>query len=688
MQKIIIKSILPLLLITNLFFHSKTEARQVQNLNNDWQFVLVDRDIEYINLNKTSWEPVILPHTWNNQDIQSGDKVHYGTGWYKRELKIKTTGSNQQYFLRFEGVGQYAEAYVNGQFIGKHLGSYSAFVFNITGFLQDNNSNTLHVKVNNELTNSYPKDNYLFGIYGGIYRDVSLITTDAVHIGLTDNASNGVYVHQDLIEKQEAKLKIVCNLKNDGNSRSWITVRHSIYDEDKNNVSESIQKVLVLPGGIKPFSAHLELEDPILWNGRKNPYRYNLETQVIREEKVVDEVIQKIGLRSYSIDPDEGFILNGEPYRLYGVCRHQEWEDIGNALLPKHHRKDMELIYEMGTTSIRLAHYQQDQYIYDLADSMGILVWAEIPFVNGYNENADPNAMQQLAELIKQNFNHPSIFVWGLHNEVIKNKPHTTPAVHLTNQLHNLAKTLDPSRHTVSVSNIWWIYDHPIHEIADLQGYNQYTGWYGGRPEELEKWIRNYHTAKPDVRFSVSEYGAGGNIAHQTNDVETVPEPKGKFFPETYQTHYHEKTWAAIEKYPFIWSSYIWNMFDFSVPEWNRGGIKGRNHKGLITYDRKTKKDAFYWYKANWSEEPVLFLPGKRNNTSDQRIHKFKAYCNVGIPDLYVNNKYKGKMKRGVNNVQYVSQDMKLKKGKNEVLVKVFQNDQTLSDKFTFYVQE
>jgi beta-galactosidase len=333
-----------------------------------------------------------------------------------------------------------------------------------------------------------------------------------------------------------------------------------------------------------------------------------------------------------------------------------------------------------------LAHYQQADYIYSLADSMGILIWAEIPFVNGYNENADGNALQQLTELIKQNFNHPSIFVWGLHNEVIKNGI-VTEAVNLTNKLHNLAKELDPSRYTVAVSNIWWIYDHPIHQLADLQGFNQYTGWYGGKPEELNNWIQKYHSSKPDVRFSVSEYGAGGYIDQQTDDISTPPNPTGQFFPESYQIHYHEVTYSAIEKAPFIWSSYIWNMFDFSVPEWNRGGIKGRNHKGLVTYDRKIKKDAFYWYKANWSDEPVLYLTGRRNNPSETNVKSFTAYSNIGTPELFINGKSLGKMAEGINHVHFVSKEIVLENGENKIEIRVDYDNNQYQDDYELIIE-
>jgi beta-galactosidase len=450
-------------------------------------------------------------------------------------------------------------------------------------------------------------------------------------------------------------------------------------------VANELQNIELKPVGMQVFNAKLKIKNPRLWHGKNDPFLYTLKTEIFNNGELFDVIIQDVGIRYFEIDEEKGFILNGEPYKLYGVCRHQEWENIGNALLPEHHKTDMELINEIGATSIRLAHYQQDEYIYKLADSMGFLIWAEIPFVNGYKEGADDNALQQMTELIKQNFNHPSIFVWGVHNEVVKGAVVQEP-VELTKKLHNLAKNLDPERYTVAVSNIWWVHDHEIHELTDLQGFNQYTGWYGGNPSGLENWIKNYHKKKPDIRTSISEYGAGGNINHQSSDL-SPPSPKGKFFAEGYQTYYHEICWAAIEECPHIWASYVWNMFDFSVPEWDRGGIKGRNHKGLITYDRKMKKDAFFWYKANWADSPVLHIAGKRNDTINTSNYIVKAYCNFGAPELIINGKNLGKMQSGINSVQFVSKEIILTKRENKISVKARSGNKMVIEEFIIYVE-
>ncbi len=660
------------------------QERKTMSLNQNWQFAYIDKEINYVGID-TLWQPINLPHTWNNTDIQTGNKIKYGTGWYRKKLFVAPE-KDKKYFLRFEGVGQYAEVYINGKPAGRHLGGYSAFVINITGYLDAKGENSLAVKVNNELAASYPKDNFLFGIYGGIYRDVNLIETSEVHFSLEDYASAGVYIQQKEINSKKATINIAAQVKNETSQRQDILVKNILLQADGKIVKETDHPATLYPGNLLPLQTELSISNPVLWQGRENPYRYTLQTEIWADGKMTDRLSQKIGLRSFFIDPEKGFFLNGKSYRLHGVCRHQEWENDGNALSPEQHRQDMEMIYDIGANTIRLAHYQQADYIYELADSLGILIWAEIPFINGYKEGADENAKQQLTELIKQNFNHTSIFVWGLHNEVIKGNEILQP-VRLTRELNSIAKSLDPYRYTISVSNTWWNYDHPIQELADLQGFNQYTGWYGGKAYELENFVTAYHKAKPDVRFAISEYGADGNIHQHAGNDTVPPDPTGQFFPENYQTFYHETTWPIIEKYPFIWASYAWNMFDFATPEWDRGGVKARNQKGLVTYDRKIKKDAFYWYKANWSKEQVLHLTGYLNPTANAGNIVFKAYSNAGRPELFIDGKTRGILKEGNNHVLFLSNPVNLEKGTYNIEIKIALNDKTLSNGYTLEVK-
>ncbi len=665
---------------------SARESRSELNLNQGW-FFFNDRDnMEIAPEEDLKWEQIDLPHTWNNKDVQSGRKVNYGTSWYKRALPEADGLDGSRAFLKFNGVGQYAAIYVNGKFAGEHLGSYSAFSIDVTRFLKAS-GNELKVKVNNEIQLSYPRNNFLFGIFGGIYRDVSLIVTQPVHFSLDDVGSNGLYIQQRNVSAKHADITSTTVLSNSTDFPAHAVLQIRLLDKAGREVAQKSERLTVNPGGDQRFSTDLSVSQPRLWNGIPDPYLYTIEATLLVDGEPVDQIRDRIGFRSFEIDHEKGFILNGKPYRLYGVNRHQEWQDLGNALTRKEHKADMDMIAEMGATSIRLAHYQQDQYMYDLADEMGFLIWAEIPFVHGYHPGADGNALQQLEELIKQSYNHPSIFVWGLHNEVVEGRKHEMmPQVNLTKRLHLLAKQLDPDRLTVTVGNRITSYDIPIHNAADLQGFNNYQGWYGSKVEALDGWLKTTHSQKPHMKISISEYGAGGNPAQQSRDDITQPPALGQFFPEGYQTRYHEVAWTTIEKHPAIWGSYVWNMFDFAVPMWNRGGIAGRNHKGLVSYDRKARKDAFYWYKANWSKEPVLHLVGKRNVRAPVGTLTIKAYSNIGAPTLRLNGATVGEMGPGINSKQFLM-EVDLVQGDNRLEITADSNGTALSDTYTINAQ-
>lgn len=677
--KYIILTLIFLLTLTTAFIAQST-GRIVRQINNDWEFIKTDFEKDF-NSGKHLWEKVNLPHTWNNRDAQTGEGFYRGTAWYQKSLTLNENFADKRIFLRFEGVGHIADVYVNGKFIGNHKGSYAAFCFEITKAVTFDSDNKILVRVNNEAQpDIIPQNHFLFTIFGGIYRPVSLIITEKLNITPTDYASAGIFISQENVSKESAQISLKTKLENKYSGKKSVEIKTIIRDKFGSNVTEAIMDVDVNPIGILEVEQKLTVQNPHLWQGRKDPYLYKVVTQLILEGNIIDEVVQPLGIRYFRIDTEKGFFLNGEPYRLYGVTRHQEWQDYGNALSNEQHKTDMDLIYEIGATSIRLAHYQQSDYIYSLADSMGFVIWAEIPFVNSWSGEESENVKQQLIELIRQNYNHPSIFIWGLHNE-IHNKPDNDYPTQLTKTLNNIAKSEDPDRYTVSVSNIWWILKDPIHYNADLQGFNQYSGWYGDKPTDIEKWIVNTKKNYPDIPFCVSEYGAGANLDHQSNDL-TPPDPKSPFFPEGYQTYYHEVKWSIFEKYNFIWSTYLWNMFDFTCPLWERGGTKGRNHKGIMTYDRKIKKDAFYWYKANWSDEPVLYITARRFNKRDTEKSNFTVYCNFGEPILEVNGKVIEGRKIGRTSVHFVWENVELKNGENNIKAFAVKDGKTLVDAY------
>ncbi len=621
-------------------YYQLLQARVVQNLNSSWEFIKSDINVKDAAkdepISNTKWKKVTIPHTWNNLDVQSGGNYYTGTGCYRRELFVDNNMKGKRFFLRFEGVGQVAEVYVNGIPVGTHKGAYSAFCLEITPILKFGQNNLILVKANNQpRPDIIPVTHTLFMVYGGIYRPVSLIITNKINITPLDYASPGIYIRQKNVSHKSADVFVTSKLEDGYKRKADVLVKTTIFDKDNNVVATTQKKVSLTPSAVTPIQQHLKVVNPTLWNARKNPYLYHVKVEVVYNQQVVDEVTQPLGLRYFSMDPNKGFILNGKPYRLYGVCRHQEWQNCGSALTNQQHKIDFDMIYDLGATSVRLAHYQQAEYVYSYCDKLGLVVWAEVPFVATSTGQERDNAKQQLRELIRQNYNHPSIFIWGMGNEVPARNQASYP-VRLTRELQNLAKSEDPDRWTVTVTG-YGTMNRPMEFHADLQGNNRYYGWYYGKPGDLGKWIESTKKLRPDNFFFLSEYGAGGNVAHQQENPTKPNAISGQFFPEQYQSYIHEIQWPAIASHPFLCGSYIWNMFDFTVPKWNKGGIKARNHKGLVTYDRTTKKDAFYYYKANWSPKPVLHIRDKRL-VNRLNVHTtIKVYSNCDNVQLQLN---------------------------------------------------
>jgi beta-galactosidase len=387
-------------------------------------------------------------------------------------------------------------------------------------------------------------------------------------------------------------------------------------------------------------------------------------------------VTQPLGLRRFELKAADGMYLNGKKIPMYGVCRHQEWWGLGSALTDAEHAADLATIKELGATTIRLAHYQQAEYMYAKSDSIGFLIWAEIPFVNRVSTWEGENAKQQLTELIRQNYNHPSIYIWGLHNEVYEPYNYT---VSLTRELNDLAKSEDPYRYTVSVSGYSNV-DRDCNLNADVQGINHYFGWYGGKIGDIEQWVSGLEKDFPDYKVIFSEYGAEANIHQQEEVVGEVGRFFSQFYPETFATKFHEIQWGVIARHPYLISSYVWNTFDYAAPATAQGGVRARNMKGLVTFDRKTKKDPFYWYKANWSKEPVLYLTQRRAAARENKVTPVTVYCNVGTPRLFVNGKEIETCRVGQTAVHYIFENVRLLNGENRVEAKVEYKGGVLED--------
>lgn len=660
-----------------LYGMSMFAQRQDILLNNDWNFRFSHQ------VQKGTEVRVDLPHTWNAQDALSG-KIDYkrGIGNYEKNLFIRPEWKGKRLFIRFEGVNNIADVFINRRHIGEHRGGYGAFIFEITGKVEYGKENSILVRVNNgEQLDIMPLVGD-FNFYGGIYRDVHLLITDETCISPLDYASPGVRLIQDSVSHRYAKVRAIVDLSNGSSGNQEVELNVRLLDGQR-VVKEGTKNVNLSGNEVMQQELTFEIDQPHLWNGRQDPFLYQAEVTLFRNGQMVDRVTQPLGLRFYRIDSDKGFFLNGKHLPLKGVCRHQDRSEVGNALRPQHHEEDAALMLEMGVNAVRLAHYPQATYFYDLMDKNGIIVWAEIPFVGpgGYNDKGfvdlpafRANGKEQLKELIRQHYNHPSICVWGLFNELTELGDNP---VEYIKELNVLAHQEDTTRPTTSASNQMG----DLNFITDAIAWNRYDGWYGGTPADLGKWLDRMHKDHPEICIAISEYGAGASIYHQQDSlVKTVP--TSWWHPENWQTYYHIENWKTISSRPYVWGSFVWNMFDFGAAHRTEGDRPGINDKGLVTFDRKVRKDAFYFYKANWNrEKPMLYLTGKRNTVRIQRLQTITAFTNLSGAELFVNGKSYGK---AIPDSYAILEwkNVELEPGENEIKVVSTNKKLPLSDSF------
>lgn len=647
-------------------YSSLLQARETISFNQGWLFKkgpFANDPAKVAAQWNSQWEAVEIPHTWNAKDMQVKVNSFYeGVGYYKKSYYADSSLKGKRVFLRFEGVGTCTEVYVNGKLTGTHKGAYSAFAVEIGTALKYGEENEILVKTDNTARpDVIPVNHSLFGVYGGMYRPVWLIVTEQSNITVMDCASPGVYITQKDVSRQSADITVKVKLDNGSLKPESLVLQNTLYTQEGKKVSSDEQSIELTPQGTQSYSATFKLKKPRLWQGRKDPYLYKVVSRLLADGKVIDEVIQPLGVRKYEIIAGKGFYLNGEKYPMYGVTRHQDWWGVGSALHNEQHDFDLATIMDVGATTVRFAHYQQSDYLYSRCDSLGLIIWAEIPFVNRVTGYEAENAQTQLRELIRQSFNHPSIYVWGLHNEVYQ--PHEYTAA-LTQSLHDLAKTEDPDRYTVSV-NGYGHAEHPVNQNADIQGMNRYFGWYEKKIQDIKPWIENMEKEYPWQKLMLTEYGADANIEHQTEYLGDALNWGKPFYPETFQTKTHEYQWSVIAEHPSIIASYLWNTFDFAVPMWGRGGVPARNLKGLVTFDRKIKKDSYFWYKANWSKEPVLYLTQRRNTEREKKVTSVTVYSNIGTPRVYLNGQELSGIRKGYTDVHYVFDEVTLSEGKN-----------------------
>jgi len=776
------------------------------------------------------WKDITVPHTWNAEDVLTkGSDCYRGIGWYRAEFALPHTDDKKRYFIRFEGVCLVADVFLNGKFIGRHKGGYSAFCFDITPYISFEESNIVAVRVDNTVQPGVaPSGTHLYPLFGGIYRPVTIFATHELCVCPLDYASSGVYIQQKKVSLKEAEIEIKTLLnynsipflrtespellppkgkqgkglygeyfanpdlkgepehvrideeinfnygkegpfkdmsadnfsacwrgrflplksglyrfivKSDDGSRLFLNdkkvidhwgahaatekyfeirlkageevkvkieyneygldasmkfgwlffeepekaiealINVRITDRDGKVVAKNKEKFMIINHQLIQNIQKLHINNPHLWKAKADPYLYKVNIQIedLNGNKV-DAVEQPLGLRYFKVDKEKGLVLNDQPYHLYGVCRHQEWEGFGPALTDKHHEKDIEMILELGANGVRLAHYQQSDKIYSLCDENGLVVWAEIPNTPKYRGNNPAyleNCQSQLTELIKQNYNHPSILFWGLYNEI-------SISAADVEVLHNTAKKLDPYRLTTQ-ADFSQVNDR--HHVTDISAWNWYFGWYYGEFDEYGKWFNDLHSEYPNLIAGLSEYGAGGCISQQQEKPERPDPNNSRFFPEQYQRYYHEQVWSAIKDRQDIWCKFIWNMFDFSWTNVKRGDRDFINHKGLITHDRKVKKDAFYFYKANWSDEPVLYIISRRNTQRKENSVPLEVYTNLEKVELYVNRTFISKKKMDSDIHKITWDKIKLSAGRNKISVIGYKGDKRYTDacEWTYY---
>ncbi len=627
--------ILCLLLLAASCVAPAVAQRQDVLLNNDWQFRFSHQ------VDPAAARRVDLPHTWNAQDALAGRPDYKrGIGNYTRRLYIRPEWAGKRLFLRFEGANSVADLFVDGRHAGEHRGGYTAFVFEITDRVVCGCAHTIDVRVNNsEQLDVMPLVGD-FNFYGGIYRDVHLIVTDPVCISPLNCASPGVFLDQLSVSGQRAEVRARVDLSNAAAEPRRVVVRLRIADGDR-TVFETERPVVVAPHtAVQEERIDFAIDRPHLWDGVDDPFLYRAEVVLLCDGAEVDRVEQPLGLRYFSVDPDEGFFLNGRHLPLRGVCRHQERAGVGNALRREHHDEDLRIMEEMGVNAVRLAHYPQAEYVYDRTDRLGMIAWAEIPFVGpgGYADKGfvdspafRANGREQLREMIRQHYNHPSICFWGLFNEL---KESGDNPVDYVRELDSLAHAEDASRPTVAASN----QSGALNLLTDLIAWNRYDGWYGATPATLASWLDATHGAHPGLKIGISEYGAGASILHQQDSL-VQPVPDSWWHPENWQTEYHIRNWRIIRARPYVWGSFVWNMFDFGAAHRTEGDRPGINDKGLVTHDRRVRKDAFYFYKANWNPEPMVRIEGRRNDRRVRPVTTVRVFSNCREVELRVNGR-------------------------------------------------
>jgi len=607
-------------------------------LDSDWRFIQQNvSGAQATNFDDSSWTNVNLPHTWDISDGQDGPGTTYyrGIGWYRTHCTVDNSYAGRHFFLKFDGAFSVADVWVNGNYLGEHQGGFAAFVFDATPYVNVGADNVIAVEVNNSFNANLPPLDADFTFWGGIYRDVHLLVTDPVQVSPLDYGSPGVYLTTTGVSSTSANLQVTTVVSNSTTAPQTVTVRAVVTDAATNIVTALTNLVTLQASSVSNVVASAVIANPHLWNGLTDPYLYQTFVEVWNGASVVDVVGQPLGFRYFSVDPTNGFCLNGRHYDLHGVNMHQDWLNCGWALTNAQRDTNFVFLKEIGATFLRLSHYEHNDYTYQLADQNGICVWSEVPIIDYIT--ASPafytNSLQQLREMIRQRCNHPSVICWSAYNEItLEAGP---PVTNLVNQEVQLIAQEDPTRPSTAAANT--SDSDPSTLYTQLIAFNKYYGWYSSPLNGIAAWADNIHANYPNRCVGVSEYGAGASIYQHSENPVFPANTATSFHPEEWQNIVHETNWQLMAARPFLWCKLVWNEFDFASDGRNEGDTPGRNDKGLVTYDRLVRKDAFYFYKANWTTNPMVYITGHTFTNRLTNAITAKVYANCDSVELFVN---------------------------------------------------
>ncbi|MDN4501526.1 glycoside hydrolase family 2 TIM barrel-domain containing protein [Alteromonadaceae bacterium BrNp21-10] len=661
--------------------------RPMVPLDGQWQFIKDSSSTPAELLQRTpnqQWQVVSVPHTFNADDADDGGGYFRGAGWYQTDFNLGDIEQIRSYFLQFDGAALHTEVWLNNHKVGQHSGGYTRFRFDVSPYLQQGR-NHLIVRVDNSRNPAIAPLAGDFSVFGGLYKKVFLFSTAAVHIDTMDYASSGVYATISDVSSDSAKIAINTRIQNTRSVNAHVVLKHIIKSAD-DTVVKTIENSLEA-GAQQLFENNIvdSISNPHLWQGVDDPYLYTLETQLISttdSSNIIDSVSQHIGFRHIHIDPSQGLLLNGKPYAVHGVNIHlTQLPGKGTAVSDAEITADLQQLDELGVTGLRLAHYPHPQITFEFANQHGYLVWSEVPAVSEVNDSEAflENLKLQLREMIRQNYNHPSVFVWGIGNEIYKQNANSNL---ILASLQALAKQEDPNRYTVYANCCSSMNSgHAIQ--GDINASNVYSGWYAGQDGVIGDWVARNHKENPTKSMAISEFGGGGSLFHQQQNPQR-PDTAGNWHPEQFLSQLHEDAWLSLKDKSYLWANFIWVGFDFASDGRNEGDSDGINDKGLITYDGKTRKDAYYWYQANWSKKPMVYITSRRHVQRHEALTDIKVYSNQSHVTLELNGKTLGT--KEVINHRVIWQDVKLAAGENSIQAFTTDEDQKLVDQVSWYL--